>query len=111
MTNVVGWAQELVQQIVVDFMATLYPKSIYPRFSGLGLSLSFCPQWQDHHSDQEPHPDNCWLILREGLPIPVRQGAFTSQTLLPKKMAVITTWTREIDEHSIPVIEGLLLDA
>ena len=26
-------------------------------------------------------------------------------------MAVITTWTREIDEHSIPAIEGLLRDA
>jgi hypothetical protein len=41
----------------------------------------------------------------------VRQGAFTSQSLTPKKMAVITTWTREIDEHSIPAIEGLLRDA
>jgi hypothetical protein len=47
----------------------------------------------------------------EGLAIPVRQGAFTSQTLIPKKMAVITTWTREMDEHSIPAIEGLLREA
>ena len=31
--------------------------------------------------------------------------------LTPKKMAVITTWTREIDEHSVPAIEGLLRDA
>jgi HK97 family phage major capsid protein len=42
------------------------------------------------------------------MPIPVRQGLFTSQTLIPKKMAVITTWTKEIDEHSVPAIEGLL---
>jgi hypothetical protein len=41
----------------------------------------------------------------------VRVGQFTSQVLTPKKMAVITTWTREIDEHSIPAIEGLLRQA
>jgi HK97 family phage major capsid protein len=40
----------------------------------------------------------------------VRQGAFTSQALTPKKMAVITTWTRELSEHSVPAIEGLLRD-
>ena len=42
---------------------------------------------------------------------PSVKALFTSQTLTPKKMAVITTWTREIDEHSIPAIEGLLRDA
>jgi hypothetical protein len=31
--------------------------------------------------------------------------------LTPKKMAVITTWTREMDEYSIPAIEGLLRQA
>ena len=50
-------------------------------------------------------------FVGEGLPIPVRQGVFTSQTLTPKKMAVITTWTREMQEHSVPAIEGLLRDA
>ena len=43
--------------------------------------------------------------------IPVRQGAFSSQTLTPKKVAVITTWTREMNDHSIPAIEGLLREA
>ena len=50
-------------------------------------------------------------FVGEGLPIPVRQGSFTSVPLYPKKMAVITTWTREIDEHSIPAIQALLRDA
>jgi hypothetical protein len=111
MTNVVGWAQELVQQIVVDFMATLYPKSIYPRFSSLGLSLSFGRNGKIIIPTRSRTPTIAGSFVGEGLPIPVRQGAFTSQTLLPKKMAVITTWTREIDEHSIPAIEGLLRDA
>src|SRR4029077_7721244 len=50
-------------------------------------------------------------FVGEGQPIPGRQGLFTSQTLTPKKMAVITTWTREIQDHSVPAIEGLLRDA
>jgi hypothetical protein len=50
-------------------------------------------------------------FVGEGQPIPVRQAAFTAQLLTPKKMAVITSWTREMDEHSVPAIEGLLRNA
>src|SRR5262249_33464384 len=50
-------------------------------------------------------------FVGEGMAIPVRQGAFSSQTLTPKKVAVITTWTREMNDHSIPAIEGLLREA
>jgi hypothetical protein len=111
MTTVVGWAAELVQQIVVDFMATLYPKAIYPRFSAMGLSLTFGRNGKVIIPTRSRTPTIAGSFVGEGLPIPVRQGAFTSQSLTPKKMAVITTWTREIDEHSIPAIEGLLRDA
>src|SRR5262249_59224689 len=50
-------------------------------------------------------------FVGEGQAIPVRQGAFTSQTLTPKKMAVITTFTREMADHSTPAIEGVLREA
>lgn len=111
MSNVTGWAAELVQQIVTDFMATLYPKSVFPRLSGLGLSLSFGRNGKIIIPTRATTPTIAGSFVGEGLPIPVRQGLFTSQTLTPKKMAVITTWTREIDEHSIPAIEGLLRNA
>jgi HK97 family phage prohead protease/HK97 family phage major capsid protein len=111
MTTVAGWAAELVQQVVTEFMATLYPKAIYPRFSAMGLSLTFGRNGKIIIPTRSRTPTISGSFVGEGLPIPVRQGAFTSQTLTPKKMAVITTWTREIDEHSIPAIEGLLRDA
>jgi HK97 family phage prohead protease len=111
MTTTVGWAAELVQQIVVDFMSTLMPKSVFPRFSGYGLTLSFGRNGKIVIPTRSRTPTIAGSFVGEGLPIPVRQGAFTSQTLTPKKMAVITTWTREIDEHSIPAIEGLLREA
>ena len=56
-------------------------------------------------------PTIAGAFVGEGLPIPVKQGSFTSVPLYPKKMAVITTFTREIDEHSIPAIQALLRDA
>jgi len=110
-TTQVGWAAELVQQIVVAFMETLMPKSVFPRLSGAGLSLSFGRNGKIVIPTRSRTPTIAGSFVGEGLPIPVRQGAFTSQTLTPKKMAVITTWTREIDEHSVPAIEGLLRNA
>ena len=111
MTTVTGWAAELVQQIVVDFMETLMPKSVYPRLSAAGLPLNFGRNGRIVIPTRSRTPTIAGSFVGEGLPIPVRQGAFTSQTLTPKKMAVITTWTREIDEHSVPAIEGLLRNA
>jgi HK97 family phage prohead protease/HK97 family phage major capsid protein len=111
MTGVAGWAAELVQQIVTDFMQTLMPKSVFPRLSGMGLALTFGRNGKIIIPTRARTPTIAGSFVGEGLPIPVRQGLFTSQTLVPKKMAVITTWTREIDEHSVPAIEGLLRDA
>ena len=111
MTTVTGWAAELVQQIVSDFMETLMPKSVYPRLSAAGLSLTFGRNGKIIIPTRSRTPTIAGSFVGEGQPIPVRQGAFTSQTLTPKKMAVITTWTREIDEHSVPAIEGLLRNA
>ena len=111
MTTVVGWAAELVQQIVMSFMETLMPKSVYPRLSAAGLSLTFGANGKIIVPTRSRTPTIAGSFVGEGLPIPVRQGAFTSQALTPKKMAVITTWTREISEHSVPAIEGLLRNA
>jgi HK97 family phage prohead protease/HK97 family phage major capsid protein len=111
MTTVAGWAAELVTQIQADMMETLMPKSVYPRLAGLGLSLGFGRAGRIAIPTRSRTPSIAGSFVGEGAPIPVRQGAFTAQILTPKKMAVITTWTREIDESSLPAIEGLLRQA
>ncbi|SIO49791.1 phage prohead protease, HK97 family/phage major capsid protein, HK97 family,TIGR01554 [Bradyrhizobium erythrophlei] len=111
MTTVTGWAQELAQTIYADFMALLMPKSVYPRLASYGLGLSFGRAGRIVIPTRNRTPTIAGSFVGEGQPIPVRQGQFTSQTLTPKKMAVITVWTREIDEHSIPALEGLLRQA
>ena len=111
MTTVTGWAAELAQTIYSGFMETLYPKAIFPRLAGYGMSLSFGSAGKIVIPTRSVTPTIAGSFVGEGLPIPVRQGAFTSQTLTPKKMAVITSWTREMDMHSVPAIEGLLRNA
>jgi HK97 family phage prohead protease/HK97 family phage major capsid protein len=111
MTTVTGWAAELVRTIWADFMQVLLPVSIYPQLAAKGLALTFGANGRIVIPTRNLTPSISGSFVGEGQPIPVRQGAFASQTLTPKKMAVITTWTREMDEYSIPAIEGLLRQA
>ncbi|MBO0759396.1 MAG: phage major capsid protein, partial [Bradyrhizobiaceae bacterium] len=111
MTTVTGWAAELVQTIWAAFMDPLLPMAVFPRLQGLGLALSFGQAGRIIIPTRNLTPAVSGSFVAEGAPIPVRQGMFASQTLTPKKMAVITTWTREMQDHSIPAIEGLLRQA
>lgn len=111
MTTVAGWAAELVQQIYTDFMSLLMPDAILPRLAARGMTLNFGSAGRIIIPTRSRTPTIAGSFVGEGLAIPVRQGAFTSQTLTPKKVAVISTWTREMNDHSIPAIEGLLREA
>jgi len=111
LTTVAGWAQELAQTTYADLMPLLMPKSIMTRLAPRGLTLSFGSSGRIVIPTRSATPTIAGSFVGEGLAIPVRQGAFTSQTLTPKKMAVISTWTREMGDHSIPAIEGLIREA
>jgi HK97 family phage prohead protease/HK97 family phage major capsid protein len=111
LTTVPGWAQELVQTVFAAFQELLLPASIFPRLSASGLSLSFGRAGKIVVPTRSRTPTIAGSFVGEGQPIPVRQGAFTSSTLTPKKMAVITSWSREMDEYSLPAIEGVLRQA
>jgi HK97 family phage prohead protease len=111
MTTVPGWAQELVHQIYADLMGLLFAKSIFPRLSAKGLTLAFGQAGKIVMPTRSRTPSLAGSFVGEGMAIPVRQGAFTSQTFTPKKLAVISVFTREMSEHSIPAIEGVLREA
>lgn len=111
LTTVTGWAAELAQTTYADLMPLLMPKAILTRLAPRGLTLSFNNAGRIVIPTRSATPTIAGSFVGEGAPIPVRQGAFTSQTLTPKKMAVISTWTREMSDHSIPAIEGLIREA
>ena len=110
-TTVTGWAAELVQQTYAELMPLLMPKAILTRLAAKGLALSFGTAGRIIIPTRSRTPTLAGSFVGEGLAIPVRQGAFTTQTLVPKKMAVISTWTREMGDHSVPAIEGLIREA
>jgi HK97 family phage prohead protease len=106
-----GWASQLVQIVNASFMETLVPDSVYPRLAARGMRVGFGRNGQINIPSRVTTPSLAGAFVLEGNPIPVKQGAFTSVPITPKKMAVITTFTREIAQYSTPAIEALLRDA
>src|SRR5215475_10972102 len=106
-----GWASQLVATSLQDYFAALMPSAIYPGLSSRGMKFTFGTAGIVTMPTRSSTPTVAGSFVAQGAPIPVRQAAFTSISFTPKKMGVITTFTREIYEHSTPNIDGLLRDA
>lgn len=113
MTTVTGWAAELVETAIDDFLELLRPVSIYPQLAGFGTKFTFGRNGiiripRRTGSGTNAAGDLRGAFVGEGDPIPVRRGALASVTLTPRKMGVISTMTREMALHSNPAIEGVI---
>nr|WP_249403662.1 phage major capsid protein [Sphingomonas sp. CFBP 13720] len=106
-----AWAGALVETAIGDFFDLLLPTSIYPRLSAIGGRFGFGSAGKVSLPSRASTPTVAGSFVGEGAAIPVRQAGFTSTTITPKKMAVITTMTREITRHSTPQIEQILRTA
>jgi HK97 family phage major capsid protein/HK97 family phage prohead protease len=111
LTTTTGWAAELVQTAFLDMLETLMPNSVYPGLSNRGPKFTFGRNGIVSIPARTTSTTVAGSFVAQGAPIPVRQGAFTATTLTPKKMAVITTFSREMAEHSTPAIEAVLRQA
>ncbi len=103
-----GWADQLVQQEVRDFIEMLRPLSVLSRFPA-GTTLDF----DGFGSIKIPRMTSGTPggFIAEGGAIPVKAGAFDSITLTPSKLGVITVATREVLARSTPALETLLRDS
>jgi HK97 family phage major capsid protein/HK97 family phage prohead protease len=110
-TTVPTWAAELVQQAVAEFLNLLPVDSIYPRLSAMGTRFTFGRNGSIKIPARNATPNVSGAWVGEGEPIPVRKLGLTSVTLTPKKLGVISTFTRELALHSTPAIEGVVRDA
>lgn len=111
-TTVAGWAAELVETAIGDFLESLRPVSVYAQLRGLGAQFTFGRNGSikipSRVKARRAPGDLAGAFVGEGQPIPVRRGATTSISLLPHKMGVISTYTREMAMHSTPSIESLI---
>jgi len=110
MTNVAGWAQELVQTQYADLLAQLTIASVYNPLTAAGVRYTLGRYGQISIPVESATPTVAGSFVAEGAPIPVRQEAFTSIQIGLKKMAVISSYTRELFEHSQPNIDTQLRD-
>jgi HK97 family phage major capsid protein/HK97 family phage prohead protease len=111
LTTTTGWAAELVQTAFLDMLETLMPMSVYPGLSGRGPKFTFGRNGVVSIPARTTSTTVAGSFVAQGAPIPVRQGAFTATTLTVKKMGVITSFSREMAEHSTPAIEAVLRQA
>jgi HK97 family phage prohead protease/HK97 family phage major capsid protein len=105
------WAAELVETAVAEFINLLMPLSIYAPLSARGARFTFDRAGAIKLPARSATPTLAGAFVGEGAPIPVRRAGLTAVTLTPKKMGVISTFTRELAQHSTPSIEAVIRQA
>ena len=113
MTNVVGYAQELVQDSTQGFLETLKTTSVASALASKSRSLNFGGYGSITIPRRNPIPDAPTepSFVGEAGSIPLTNYNFGSETINRYKLACITTMSREIAERSTPAIEGILRTA
>ena len=107
-TTTAGWAAELAVTGQGEWFNAVMAGSIFQPVAARGMNVTLGRYAQISMPTRQATPTIAGSFVAEGAPIPVRQAAFTAITLGLKKMAVITSYTREIAEHSTPQIEMIL---
>ena len=105
-----GWANTLIQTAVGDLVQALTAKSIFPTLSGMGSSYTFDRSQGNLVIPVRTAANLGGGFVAEGSPIPVKAGAFTSITLTPKKLGVITTMTRQAANYTVQSLESIVRD-
>jgi len=106
MTTVPDWAGDLVREGYGEFLDLLKPVSVYPKVPGMRHVFGRNGSIKIPMRDATPQINGDWVA--EGDPIPVKKLGFKSATMTPKKLAVISTYTREIMMASNPQIEAII---
>lgn len=98
MTTVPAWAGALVQDTWTEFLELLQQVSVYAALSRIsGGNFNFDGKGRIIVPSRDTSGKNlAGDFIGEGEPIPVKQGVLTSTPLTPKKLAVITSFTREM---------------
>lgn len=107
-TTTAGWAAELAITGQGAWFNALMAGSIFQPVASRGMNITLGRYNQISMPTRQATPSIAGSFVAEGAPIPVRQAAFTTVSIGLKKMAVITSYTREIAEHSTPEIETIL---
>jgi HK97 family phage prohead protease/HK97 family phage major capsid protein len=110
-TTVATWAAELVQTSNADFLDRLIPNSIYAPLAAAGVRYQFGRAGVLKIPVRANTPTLAGNWVGEGAPKPVRRASFTTVSMTPTKLAVISTFTEEMATYSTPAIESIIRQA
>lgn len=114
MTNVAGYAAELIQQTYSAFLNALAGGSTVPQvpWYNAGSFDQYGSIIIPYRSQRAAAPNNFDAAFRaEGAPVRVGTLHVASLTMLPYSMGVIGTFTKELFKRSTPNIEAVIRQA
>jgi HK97 family phage major capsid protein/HK97 family phage prohead protease len=111
MTTVATWAAELVQTSNVDFLDRLIPNFIFPQLKAMGNSYTFGNSGVLKIPVRANTPTLAGAWTGEGAAKPVKKMSFSTVTLSPTKLSVISTFSEEMATYGMPSIEGIIRQA
>ena len=96
LTTVPEWAGNLARETWGEFLNLLLPESVYAQLSALGARFTFGRAGKIMLPARQPTPTLAGDFIGENKPIPVRKAAILTASLTPKKLAVISAFSREM---------------
>ena len=111
MTTVATWAAELVQTSNVDFLDRLIPNFIFPQLKAMGPSYTFGNNGVLKIPVRANTPTLAGAWTAEGGAKPVKKASFSTVSLTPTKLSVISTFSEEMATYGMPSIEGIIRQA
>lgn len=102
------WASELVRETWSEFISLIRDLSVYP--SVPGPRMDFDRFGIINMPRQGGRGQLAGGFVGEGAPIPVKSGSVDNVTMSPREMAVISTFTQKLADHSVPAIQTMVQD-
>jgi HK97 family phage prohead protease/HK97 family phage major capsid protein len=110
-TTIATWAAELIQTDVMPFMDRLIADSIYLQLANMGVRYTFGNAGILKIPVRANTPTLAGNWTAEGGAKPVKRASFTTVSLSPTKMSVISTFTEEMATYSAQSIEQIIRQA
>ena len=110
-TTVATWAAELVQTDTTPFLDRLMANSIYLPLSAAGVKYTFGNAGVLKIPVRASTPTLAGNWTAEGGAKPVKRASFTTVTLSPTKLSIISTFTEEMAQYSAQSIEQIIRQA
>jgi HK97 family phage major capsid protein/HK97 family phage prohead protease len=110
-TTVATWAAELIATETMPFLDRLIPDSIFLPLAGMGVRYTFGNAGILKIPVRASTPTLAGNWVAEAAPKPVRRASFTTVSLAPTKLSVISTFTEEMATYSPQSIEQIIRQA